>query len=86
MDKDYKGVVVANELGTGILFAKRTCSKFQTMSILGSEILRLVNDYDGEVIITNSKDGYGEPLIVAKFKFGESKYGTIEYKVLFCEE
>lgn len=83
MDKDYRAIFVANDPENGILFAHRSNSAKETMTLLGEEIYRLLKDFEGEVVIRQKQDGYGEPVLESEF---ENKTMKLVYKVIFEKE
>lgn len=71
-------VVVATDPRSGVLFAKSAASPEDVHAIMGREIFRLLEDFEGEVTFSGHEDGYGEQTIYAKYDNGEME---LEYKI-----
>lgn len=80
MDKSYKAVVVCTDPECGVLFAKRADSKKEAYAILGEDIVRLCDDFDGDVIVSAGQDAYDEVIIEAVY---QNKQNKLEYKICF---
>ena len=80
---EYRAVIVATDPEEGVLFAKRSDSRYETDHIIFDDILRVMDDLAGnKVTLENFRDGYGE--WVTCVSYGESN--KIEYKVCFDDK
>ena len=82
MEKEYRGVIVATDIDSGVLFAVRTDSPEETGHIMWFEMLRLLDEFAGGIQIENFQDGFGELVTRVQYNEGKSK---IEYKLCFDE-
>ena len=78
MKKEYRAVVVATDPEEGILSTKRADSIKEVDAFIGSEIVRLISDFEGDVTLHKALDGYGEPILAVKYHHGTM---VLHYKV-----
>ena len=81
MDKPYKAVVVCLVPDDGILFAKRADSQAEASQIVFDDMLRIMDDYECKLEVSNFRDSYGEWCTEVK-----CEVGTYMYKVCFDDE
>ena len=88
MEKEYKAVVVCTYIEDGILFAKRADSKEQASHIIFDDLMRIMDDYECSVTLSNKRDGYGEWVTVAEYEINPNTdtKEVNEYKVCFDDE
>ena len=79
--KDYKAVVVCLVPDDGILFAKRADSPAEASQIVFDDMLRIMDDYECKLEVSNFRDSYGEWCTEVK-----CEVGTYMYKVCFDDE
>lgn len=81
----YKAVMIATEPESGgVLFVKRVDSRQEARAALGSEILRLLRDFCGDVTISAGADVYDNAVLSVTYdEDGESK---LKYTLCFDDE
>ena len=82
MDKSQKPIIVCTDPDNGVLFARVVDSNQERFAFIGSEIARLLNDFEGSVTLENIQDGLGDAILHAEYGNGNH----LEYKMFFARE